>query len=158
MGTTLKPRKKYQGFLRRIPRLPLHLFLIFLPVMIVLIFSCSNYNNPVMPENENKAPDLQDRAPNFLRYKSTDLGKRSSYKFDYDHHNWLTERKFIKRHKGGKVGGKRTRNNCVIIPPLALRTNLFIYVSVPKKSDYIFVEFGPHYNFDKKVKVEIARQ
>jgi len=133
------------------------LFLIF-PLALFLFFSCSNFDNPIGPVVEESAYNSVNNAPNFLTNMSFSLGKHGTRhgRPPGEGELWKTESRIIDHKKGGKVGGRRTNNIRVIIPPGALHKNTRISVSVPRKSDYLFAEFGPSYKFKKLVTIEIS--
>lgn len=131
-----------------------YLFFIF-PMALFLLFSCSQFDNPLGPvddENTNGAPNFLTNITNSLE-KGGHGGKGGP---PGPGEAWITETKRINAKKGGTVGGKKTNNNRVIIPPGALKKDTKISVSVPIKSEYIFAEFGPSYTFKIPVTIEIS--
>lgn len=143
---------KFKKSIRENNQVHRYLFLIF-PLALFLIFSCSQFDNPLAPVDEESAYNSENGAPNFLKNIGFSLGKHGPLGKG---ESWITVSKIINPKKGGTVGGKKTNKNRAIIPPGALNEKTEISVSVPKKSEYIFAEFGPSYNFNILVTIEIS--
>jgi len=142
-------KKKYSsqnGILA--PSLLIAVFVLFL---FFISLSCSQYQNPLAPDEQFEQSSeikgtTQNVIPRLLMWKSNSLAKSATES---------TESKLIEASKGGVVGGKKTLNTRVIIPPGALRENTVITISFPNTS-ILLVDFNPSYEFEKPVQIEIC--